>query len=803
MDPQDVVVIILTGIGVVLMGVGLVVAVLAWLRPRPPTSADEYPYDVGDVDWLFDIMAKPGDTKADYVQRPELAAFQPDESPFLLVCGPAQTGKTFAAYRVVVQIQGALPVQDLTVLRPRGPIIVPDGVPDGCGRHVVLFLDNLHDIHEKQNDLFTAILQVHDLFTRSPRVHLFCVVATTQTDYSDLINEWSRTLSTPITLTYLTTETEQDYIRSLCKAFEVEAKDSVIQELAEANDGTVVAIYDRVHQVKSEGSNTITTEDAADFKDKLTDYWRDFIEPFLPERQRQVVGLLSMMRACGVPLHSWIVEHLARQEDLETEGQSMFLWPLFKGRQIKTAMDKLARTWIPLSEAGEFTPHDSRLQLDRENIIKDACFVARALGGLSDKRPVPVGLRDAYAGLESIFYTQERYHLLLPLLQAWIRTSIRPGKEDPRVSYLIAQFDSHAQPPPPDSAEWAALVGTVAIRYCELPTGSRAASLHKAIACYQGALRVYTEDAFPTDWATTQNNLGAAYSELPTGDRAQNLQRALTCCQAALTVYTEDAFPADWAMTQNNLGTAYSELPTGDRGANLQQAIACYLAALRVWTEDAFPTDWAGTQNNLGNAYSDLPTGDRAENLQQAIACYQAALRVYTQDAFPVDWAMTQNNLGNAYCQRPTGDRSENLQEAIACYQAAVRVYTQDAFPVDWAMTQNNLGFAYSDLPTGERGENLQQAIACYQAALRVWTEGAFPVQWAVIQNNLGNAYQELPTGDRGHNLQQAIGCYQAALHVRTEDAFPVQWAMTQNNLGNAYLNLPHGDRGGFRQTGR
>ena len=62
-----------------------------------------------------------------------------------------------------------------------------------------------------------------------------------------------------------------------------------------------------------------------------------------------------------------------------------------------------------------------------------------------------------------------------------------------------------------------------------------------------------------------QHNLGTAYGDLPTGDRGENLRRAIACYEAALRVYTEADFPADWAGTQSNLGTAYKDLPTGDR----------------------------------------------------------------------------------------------------------------------------------------------------------------------------------------------------------------------------------------------
>src|SRR5205807_2691586 len=95
---------------------------------------------------------------------------------------------------------------------------------------------------------------------------------------------------------------------------------------------------------------------------------------------------------------------------------------------------------------------------------------------------------------------------------------------------------------------------------------------------------------------------GTAYRNLPAGDRGQNLQTAIACYQAALRVYTETDFPQDWATTQNNLGNAYSDLPTGDRGQNLQRAIACYQAALRICTLHCFPEDRRRALKNCGLA---------------------------------------------------------------------------------------------------------------------------------------------------------------------------------------------------------
>jgi tetratricopeptide (TPR) repeat protein len=89
---------------------------------------------------------------------------------------------------------------------------------------------------------------------------------------------------------------------------------------------------------------------------------------------------------------------------------------------------------------------------------------------------------------------------------------------------------------------------------------------------------------------------------MPTGDRSANLEKALACYEAALRVRTEQEFPEDWAMTQNNLGNAWQRMPTGDRSANPEKAVACYEAALRVFTERGFPRQHREVAENLSSA---------------------------------------------------------------------------------------------------------------------------------------------------------------------------------------------------------
>ena len=262
-------------------------------------------------------------------------------------------------------------------------------------------------------------------------------------------------------------------------------------------------------------------------------------------------------------------------------------------------------------------------------------------------------------------------------------------------------------------------------------------------------------------WANAQNSLGNAYLSLQT-ERGRNLAKAIARYEAALEILSEQNSPTTWAMTQNNLGLAYQNLPVGDRGDNLEKAIACCEKALGVWTERDFPVQWATVQNNLGIAYDALPTGDRNQNLRHAIACYEAALRISTQHDFPTDWAMIQNNLGAAYQVLPVGDRGENLAKATAYYEAALRVWTEHDFPANWATTQNNLGIVYANLSTGNRRENLAESIAYYEAALRGWTESDFPEDWAKTQYNLGNVHEELGVGEPEHN-HQAKTCFESA----------------------------------------
>jgi CHAT domain-containing protein len=274
--------------------------------------------------------------------------------------------------------------------------------------------------------------------------------------------------------------------------------------------------------------------------------------------------------------------------------------------------------------------------------------------------------------------------------------------------------------------------------YADLPTGARGAQLAQAIACYEAALRVRTEQDWPVEWARTMQNLARAYADLPTGDRGAQLAQAIACCEAALRVFTAQDFPCDWAWTMQSLAGAYARLPTGDRGANLARAMTHYKAALRVFTAQDFPEEWARTMNALAVAYHQLPTRDRGANLAQEIASYEAALQVFTEQDWPDEWAQIMHNLAGAYHQLPTGERGANLARAITCYEAALRVRTAKQLPFECLETLYSLSQLYY------QEHQWQELSATCEASMRVLEHVRTAAMTAAERTRLLTTYRAL-----------------------------------------------------------
>src|SRR5262249_35824387 len=159
-------------------------------------------------------------------------------------------------------------------------------------------------------------------------------------------------------------------------------------------------------------------------------------------------------------------------------------------------------------------------------------------------------------------------------------TAMGPSGSTAAVTFYNDLLTRH---PEPSDTRARALLGLAEALWA-LRTADVNARLTQALEAAQEALSMLSS-ATPDEVARGQVLMGLVLSDLPTVNRATNVRQAIACYEAALRVYTEAAFPVQWAQTQNNLGNAYRDLPRGDRAANLRQAIACYEAALRVRTE--------------------------------------------------------------------------------------------------------------------------------------------------------------------------------------------------------------------------
>ncbi|MEM6897668.1 MAG: hypothetical protein AAF576_09805, partial [Pseudomonadota bacterium] len=251
------------------------------------------------------------------------------------------------------------------------------------------------------------------------------------------------------------------------------------------------------------------------------------------------------------------------------------------------------------------------------------------------------------------------------------------------------------------------------------------------------------ESVAPTAYlkAMAKNDAGIALQNQGTrtaGARGSELlAQAVAAYDAALEIRTEQDRPVQWATTQNNKGTALRDQGIRTEGvraaALLAEAVEAYDASLQVHTRTAHPLNWAMTQNNKGGALEEQ--GIRTDGawgtalLAKAVEAYDAALEIYTRRDHPVEWAITQNNKGNAL--RYQGTLTEGapgaaiLARAVAVYDAALEVRSRQHHPMRWAMTHLNLAMAKEAWARHDSAQDLrallQEALAHVDAALNVF----------------------------------------------------------------------------------
>ena len=131
----------------------------------------------------------------------------------------------------------------------------------------------------------------------------------------------------------------------------------------------------------------------------------------------------------------------------------------------------------------------------------------------------------------------------------------------------------------------------------------------------------------PANYAGIQVNRANAYVARLTGSRAANLGQAIACFEEAMRFFPIETAPYRYGETQLGLGDAYAGLPTGDLAANLEQAIACYGVAAVFDGRKCPPAVCQGARQ-LGRCLRKTSWRERRRRIfEQAIICSEKRLK--------------------------------------------------------------------------------------------------------------------------------------------------------------------------------
>lgn len=361
-------------------------------------------------------------------------------------------------------------------------------------------------------------------------------------------------------------------------------------------------------------------------------------------------------------------------------------------------------------------------------------------------------------------------------------------------------------------------------------------ALRKAIATFDEASRLVTQESDPEDWAKTQSNLARAMKTLgeresgadalrksigfmeatlsqspferPSLERAdlrnnlaialwrlgereagtKILERAVKTFEAALDDLPEANADFRHAI-ESNLGLVLMSIGQRESGTRkLDQAVAIFDRLLVVFNKEATAYNWVIAQYNLGQALRFK--GEResgVETLQRSVNAFRAALKPMSREYMPVTWSAMNTGLGMALWR--LGERQADnkmLDESAMAFALALDEVKRDERPLDWAALQNNRGLVLLRLGEREQGAgNLTNAVLAFGLALAERKRETVPLQWAESQNNLGTTLLALGQREWGTaTLRKAVGAFEAALVEATRDRLPLDWASTSTNLG-------------------
>jgi hypothetical protein len=111
----------------------------------------------------------------------------------------------------------------------------------------------------------------------------------------------------------------------------------------------------------------------------------------------------------------------------------------------------------------------------------------------------------------------------------------------------------------------------------------------------------------PQLWAELHSERGFCHTVMAQeGEKAEHIEEAIADFNFALSIFTEEQAPLLWASHLKHRAIAYTERPYGMREENLKQAIADNNAALTTFTIETVPNEYREIQTNLINIYIEL-----------------------------------------------------------------------------------------------------------------------------------------------------------------------------------------------------
>ena len=343
-------------------------------------------------------------------------------------------------------------------------------------------------------------------------------------------------------------------------------------------------------------------------------------------------------------------------------------------------------------------------------------------------------------------------------------------------------------------------------------------ALAEAARAAEASVALYSPDSDPLDHAAMLQQSGDMMRLLASNGHPEALPRALAAFQAAAQVFTQESYPDQWASLQDDIGMTEAALALRTPGTeHLRAAINAFNEALTVRTRARLPWEWAITQQLLGHALITLGERDPSSGgYAQAVVCDRSALEVLTVENDPDDWSTAEIDLGISLSSiGEARGQADQMLEAANQMRAGANTRLRQRDPAAWinaeaalSSTLNQLGQLewrrergderYASQLDSSAQEHFEESVAAARAGLIAVSEGEAPIMWGYLQDEQATALEEIGSREAANHdnddavshLHDAVAADRAALRALNVTEAPDNWADAQHNLGDSLSDL-------------